>query len=114
VERFLVLRGRRPYLGVDVQPVAVPLGGHAALGLLLLAVADGSPAEQAGLMIGDVVVGIAGRALGEPSDLPAALNAAGSGGTVRVDLIRGGRRVQHDVLVGEQTAQNEALEDDAA
>jgi hypothetical protein len=33
---------------------------------------------------------------------------------VRVDLIRGGRRVQHDVVVGEQAAQNETLEDDAA
>jgi serine protease Do len=114
VERFLVLRGRRPYLGIDVQPVSVPLEGRAALGLLLLAVVAGSPAEQAGLMIGDVVVGTDGRTLGEPSDLLVALNAAGSGGTVRVDLIRGGRRVQRDVVVGEQEAQTEALEDDAA
>lgn len=114
VERFLIARGRRPYLGVEVHPVAVPLGARAAVGLLLLTVEEGGPAAAAGLMIGDILVGVEGRAFGEPGDLLGALHQAGTGGVVHLDIVRGGRRAQYDVVVGEQAAQDAAFEADAA
>ena len=100
VERFLRGRGERPYIGIDIQPVRILNGGQPALGLLLLNVVAGGPAEAAGLLIGDTLVGASGRPFTHPNDLAAALSDAGSGGTARLDVLRGGRRLSIDVTVG--------------
>jgi S1-C subfamily serine protease len=53
---------KRAWLGVSTRPA----GGQ---GLVLLAVDEGSPAEQAGWKAGDLLVSLAGQALKEPADL---------------------------------------------
>lgn len=100
VERFLSTRGERTYLGVDVQPVRLSVSGQPALGLLLLSVVAGGPAEVAGLLIGDVLAGANGRLFSEPADLAVALHQAGADGTIRLDVVRAGRLRAVEVTVG--------------
>jgi serine protease Do len=99
VEGFL-RRGRaRSYLGVTTRPVFVTVQGQRRFGLLVLEVAAGSPAEAAGIELGDVLLGVAGRALRGPDDLVAALGYASPGETLRLDLSRGGRCCAREVAV---------------
>lgn len=99
VEQFLSRRAERPYLGVSTQPVLVPLGGQRAVGLLVLETAPGGAAEAAGLLVGDVLIGAEGKTLEAPEDLLDALYAVGSDNLLRLDLLRGGRRMQRDVAL---------------
>ena len=84
----LAEHGRVPrgYLGVTTQPVRLREHGP---GLLVLDVAEGGPAEAAGVLVGDVVVGVGGEGVAGPHDLVAVLaDAAGQTRTLRV--VRGG------------------------
>jgi S1-C subfamily serine protease len=89
-------RVRRGYLGVGLQPVAVPesirskTGVENTAALIVVSVEPGSPAERAGLLIGDVLVALAGRRVGDVDDVQAALGAESVGQTLEAALIRGG------------------------
>ena len=91
----LAAHGRIPrgYLGVTTQPVELREHGS---GLLVHSVAEGSPAEAAGVLVGDVLVGVGGASIEGPDDLVAALSDA-AGRTRTLDLIRGGERRTLDV-----------------
>lgn len=97
---------RRGYLGVGVQPVRLPQGITSTIGqdtgLLVISVEPGSPAEQAGLVLGDTLLALFGQPLRRPADLVAFLGAdkIGSPGAARV--LRGGRVVDLSVTVGER------------
>src|SRR6266550_3049349 len=87
---------RRPFIGVAVQPVALSesvmkqheLEGEA--GLLIVSIADGSPAEKAGMMLGDVLLQASGQSIGRPDDLLDALSSVPKNGAVTVKFLRGG------------------------
>jgi serine protease Do len=98
VERFLAAE-RRPALGVTLRPVVVARGAERRGGLLVLEVAAASAAEAGGLAIGDVILGVAGRPLTSPDDLTAALDATRSEVPLRIELLRGGRRLVRDVVL---------------
>ena len=65
-----------------------------AEGALVQEVADGSAAEQAGIEVGDVIVSIDGQRIKGASDLRNTVGLKRSGESVRVDLIRDGKRRQ--------------------
>ncbi|MBD2450974.1 trypsin-like peptidase domain-containing protein [Nostoc sp. FACHB-152] len=65
VNRFLS-NSQRLQLGVTLQPVVL---GRRSFGLLVLSILPGSVAENVGLQIGDVLVGVSGRSLTRPDDL---------------------------------------------
>jgi serine protease Do len=100
VTRFLRGTAARPALGVTMQPVRLPLNGTIALGLLIMDVAVGSPAETAGVLTGDVLIGTGGALFPRPDSLMQALSALAPGDTLRFDIVRGGRRIAIDVPVG--------------
>lgn len=87
---------RRPYIGIAVQPVAL----SAALvkerqlshdtALLVMSVVDGSPADRAGLLVGDALLDADGHPLGQPTDLLDALAGVRAGGSVKLAVLRGG------------------------
>jgi S1-C subfamily serine protease len=87
---------RRPFIGVAVQPVALSasvtkqhqLSGDA--GLLIVSIADSSPAEQAGLLLGDVLLEAGGQRLARPDDLLDALSATQHGQSMNLKILRGG------------------------
>jgi serine protease Do len=103
VERFLRGRQERAYLGITFHPVQMPhreQSGQEQHGLLVLKVEANSPAEAAGLMLGDVLHSANGLVLGDPGDLSDALEGVSSDRQLRLVLTRGGRQVDCDVTVG--------------
>jgi S1-C subfamily serine protease len=106
----LLASGRvsRGYLGLAVQPVQLParlregLGLSGRLGLVIVNLEAGGPAETAGLLLGDVLVALGGELVGDPSDLLAALGADRVGRPVELRLVRGGRLETVAVTVGER------------
>ena len=106
----VVRAGRIPraYLGVGTQPVVLPNDLRERLGLtqrtavIVVNVTSDSPAAAAGLVIGDVLVSIAGHAIAEPGDLVAVLQPDRVGNTVTTSILRGGEPRQIQVTVGER------------
>lgn len=84
-------QGRRVRLGVGVQPSPLPTGllNGRAHGLLVISIEPGSPAEQAGLMVGDLLLHADAVSLERPEDLRAALRRTAEA-TVRLRLLRAG------------------------
>jgi len=95
----------RSHLGVVVQPMTGDLrtyfGAPPDRGVLVAHVAAGSPADQAGLQVGDVLVFADGRLVQNNDDLRSAISGHGRG-TLRLDFIRRGAPMQVQVTIGEQ------------
>jgi serine protease Do len=91
--------GRSPRrLGVRVQEAELPepqepTGQRA--GLVIAGVASGSPAARAGLLVGDVLLGVAGEPVEDAASLRDALARAGD--TVRLRVMRGGETREIEV-----------------
>jgi S1-C subfamily serine protease len=99
-------RIRRGYLGVGAQPVRLPAALRAAhgqdAGLLVLSVEQGSPADQAGVVLGDVVLGLGDDRVRGVHDLLRALPAERIGARVPLRILRGGAARELAVVVGER------------
>lgn len=112
VAEQLLTRGRIPrgYLGLAAHPVRIPdglrqgLGLAGGVGLVIVNLESGGPAERAGVLPGDIVTALDGRGVGDPSDLLAALGHERVGQAITLDLIRGGERRSIAVTVGERPA----------
>lgn len=75
------------WLGVDFWPVALVQGGR--LGFRINKIIEGSPAADAGLQKGDVVVALDGVSFATVPAMGDALNAKGPGAIVSLDVMRG-------------------------
>ena len=99
---------RRGYLGIRSQPVEIPagiastLGRKQNVGLLLVGVDQNSPASSAGLIIGDILVGINGHPINDPDELVSHLSGDVVGQSVPVEILRGGQPQVIQVVVGER------------
>jgi serine protease Do len=98
---------RRPRLGVKIQEVALPASLQDStgqeVGLVIVGVNPRSLADRAGLLVGDVLVSVAGVPVEGAASLGDALvQAASAGDTIRLDVMRGGemREVEVDFGVG--------------
>jgi S1-C subfamily serine protease len=85
---------RRAKLGVALQSVELP-GAVAERrgkdrGLIVLGVAPGGPAERAGVLVGDVLLAVAGSAVGRIDELQSVLDEGKIGADVAVELLRAG------------------------
>ena len=106
----LLKRGRiaHGYFGVGIQPVAFPEGTARSLGLegerglLVVMVEPGSPAANAGVLLGDIVVRVDGAEVRGWHGLQGSLDSEKIGQSVPVDLVRGGNLVQVIVVIGER------------
>lgn len=99
---------RRGFLGIRSQPVELSPANRAGLsrsqntGLLMVGIEDDSPAVRGGLLIGDILVAIAGRPVQTHAELTAALDEASVGKPVEVEILRGGQPLKLSVTVGER------------
>ncbi len=88
-------RGSRPALGVVVRPVAER---SRDVGLLVLEVIPNSPAENASLLIGDLLVSVNGRRIESMDDLGDAIDQS-AGALLKIGFFRGDRRREREVPV---------------
>jgi S1-C subfamily serine protease len=93
VERLVQAGAPRPALGiglreVELQPSLAQLAG-AARALLVVKVASGGPAERGGVLLGDLVLEMAGRRIRTVDKLQQLLSE-GDGQPLRLLLLRGG------------------------
>jgi S1-C subfamily serine protease len=99
-------RVRRGYLGVSAQVVRLPAGLAQQIdqetGLLLGSVEPGSPAEKAGLFMGDTIVTLDGQPVRHLDDLQTLLSGGRVGASAPVRIIRGGQISDVPVTIGEQ------------
>jgi len=103
-------RIRQGWLGVGVQPVQIPmhlrekLAGAPEFGLILLnAVAD-SPAAEAGLQIGDILITLDGKSVSDVEELQALLRGPLVGKQVPTLILRGGEPLHLTITIEEAPA----------
>lgn len=99
---------RRGFLGIGAHPARLPtpareaLGGQAA-GLLVAGVEPGSPAEDAGVLEGDLIAALDGEPTPHLDDLMALLTEARIGRAVPLRVVRGGEAKDLSVTLQERT-----------
>jgi serine protease DegQ len=106
----LVKHGRikRGYLGIRSQTVEISEASQKALqreqatGLLIVGLENGSPAAKGGLIVGDILVGVAGTPVLHHDELFARLDGDVAGKSTPIDVLRGGQPQTLNVLIGEK------------
>ena len=101
-------RVSRGWLGVLIQDVtrelAESFGMAKPQGALVARVLDGSPAEQAGFEVGDVLLSFDANPIQRSSDLPPIVGRTRVGREVGVEILRGGRSMTLMVTTDELPA----------
>lgn len=97
---------RRGYLGISSQPVPIPPaqrgGRDQERGLLIVRVEDDSPAQQGGMLLGDILITFDGQPVLDTDDLQALLAGDRVGSDAPLEVIRGGAIQQLSVRVGQR------------
>ena len=97
---------RQGFVGIGTTTVALPerqRGGHSQeFGLLVTGVVHDSPAEAAGLLVGDIIVGFDGQPVQEPEALVTLLRGDRVGKTVPLTVLRGAESKDLSVAIGER------------
>ena len=103
IETGSVTRG---WFGVDVADIssdlAESLGLKGTRGAIVGAIERGSPAEKAGLRLGDIITTINGRTIPDTSTALNSIAEVPPGKSVPVKVIRRNQEVTLDVLVGKR------------
>lgn len=91
-----------PRLGVQVQPMTPELrawlDAPERVGVLVARVEPGSPADEAGVAVGDVIVRVGGEPVDTPRDLIWQVLRAPEGEKLKVALLRKGERMELEVV----------------
>ncbi len=110
VARQLMDKGsvQRAYLGVGIQPVTHELASqfnvNATEGVVVTQVFPDSPAAEAGLKTGDVIVSFAGHKLRSPRELQSFVERLPLGAKEKLEIVRDGKRQALTVTGREQPA----------
>jgi S1-C subfamily serine protease len=98
----------RGYLGLGMYAIPLPEDLKSALnlsgdsGLIVVSVEPQGPGSKAGVLLGDVIVALDGKAVSSVRDLQAFLEPECVGKTIPVSLIRSGKPVEVNVTIGER------------
>lgn len=106
---------RRGRLGVTIQPVTPDLAKAFQLqdktGALVAGVERGSPADEAGLQPGDIIVKYNGKTIGEATELPRLVAGTKPGSAASLEVLRRGERRLLTVTVGEFPAETASAQE---
>jgi len=102
---------RRGYLGIVTQPVRLPANVAEQIGqesaLLVTSVQPGSPANQAGLVLGDTLVAFEGTPLRHPGELLPLLEEERIGKEATLRVLRAGEVREVRVTIGVRDGKEE-------
>jgi S1-C subfamily serine protease len=106
----LLAKGHVPrgYLGVGLQAIRLPeslretLQRREKTAVIVLEVEPGGPANKAGVLIGDILIGLNGKPVMRLEDVHAHLHGEQIGKTVSAEFLRGGERRDASMVVGER------------
>lgn len=95
----------RGWLGVAIQRVTPEIAKNFGLqeseGALVADVTEQSPAEKAGIKTGDVIISFNGKKIKEMDTLPKMVGSTEIGKKVKINIIRDGKVLEKDIVVGE-------------
>ena len=102
---------RRGFLGIAGQAVVLPAGQRtgdrpaesgddANRAVLIVGVTDGSPAANAGILVGDILLAFDGHAIASPEDLMDLLHRTPAGQAASLRVLRGGVAQEVTLVVG--------------
>lgn len=92
----ILLGGPRAYIGVSLMNISPELREHFGApkdaGVIVEGVQKDSPADKAGIKVGDIVLSVDGKDVRSSADLRAAMREKKEGDSVRVEVLRGRSR----------------------
>ena len=100
----------RPYLGLAMQPVAVPeslrgkVAASVSAALLVVHVEPSGPAGKAGVLLGDVLTEINGKAVEDTGDIEGLLATLKVGAQLNATVLRGGAPVKLSITLEDRPA----------
>jgi S1-C subfamily serine protease len=106
----LIAKGHIPrgYLGIGAQPVRLPENVRESLGraektaVIVLEVERGGPADTAGVVIGDILISLGGKAVMRLEDVHAHLHGQEIGSAIAAEFLRGGMRREASIKIAER------------
>ena len=103
----------RGWLGVRIQPIDETLADALDLngteGALVASVLEGTPADRAGLLAGDVILSLDGQSVRKMKDLPRIVAGVEAGTQVSIDIRRQGERKALKAIIAAQESEDDAL-----
>ena len=97
----------RPYMGIRFQPINPDIAARynlaAQWGVYVTQVVSGSPADQAGLKEGDIIIKLDDTALDETHSYINTLFTYKAGDPVNLSVMRDGKLIQVPITLGEQS-----------
>jgi S1-C subfamily serine protease len=107
----LLKKGHIPqgYLGVGLQPVRLPEALRQSLqrsektAAIVLEVEPESPAHKAGIVIGDILITLAGHPVARLEDVHSQLHAESIGKPLALKFVRGGAMQEVNIVIGERS-----------
>jgi S1-C subfamily serine protease len=110
----LLTTGRieRGYLGLGMQAVLLPVAFQQSLalsatgGVMVVNLDPGGPADQGGVMLGDIVIAVDGQTVTDPGDIQAMLGMQQPGRVLPLTLIRGGSLIELTVTLGDRPSRS--------
>ncbi len=111
IEKGKVVRG---WLGVVIQDITPEMAENLGIkeGVIIAQVMPGSPADKAGLRVGDIVVEIDGQKVNEVRELQFKIMRTPPGKEVNMKVIREGKEISLRVKVGEMPEDRQVGEQD--
>jgi serine protease Do len=104
----LVEKGRvsRGFLGISFQEMdkntADALNLPSIEGVLVRQVQSGTPAEKAGIEVGDVIIGFNGKKVENGQNFRVMVASTGPGQQITLDILREGRKISKDVTLADR------------
>jgi len=110
VAETLLKKGRIPrgYLGVALQPVRLPdhlrqsLQHSEKTAAIILEVEADGPAHKAGIVIGDILVSLAGQSISRPENVQPHLQGENIGKSLSARIVRGGAIRDVSISIGDR------------
>ena len=107
----LLKKGHIPqgYLGVGLQPVRLPdalrqsLQRQEKTAAIVLEVEPESPAHKAGIVIGDILIALAGHPVARLEDVHSQLHGDAIGKPLALKFVRGGATQEVNIVIGERS-----------